>query len=469
MNRKQLLAALKAEGFTGDEKSPVETVQAFFAEKFPGGAIDEKTNEPIDVAKAWATFPPRRLSTPTEPDPATIDKAADVARTVKAAPAVHDGKSHSWARKMYEAKIKTGEAKIKDADLAEIVGAGCRSMQHTAAGLGVYRQADNDAAILANAGLEVAKTADGIALVAKAGSTAVNSLGGALVNTQFYDVLMWLTEQYGVSRTLARVVSMTSDIWKGKRKTAIPSFGFLQQGNSFTAQDVTYDNYSVVAEKAGAYVLTNSELEDDAAISVADDLGSSFAEGAAKKMDECYFLGDGTSTYGNMVGLISALPAGAYMNAAGGTWDSITEANVTQLMQVQNVNMARCRFVCSRQFDFVVLNRLRAAKGGTTSEMFSGGRGLASRDAQSFYMGFPVYHAQAMPSVSAATSTVLYFGETDAISTIGDRRTLTVKRSDATALQTDQIATLATVRFGVTVQGDGRGSTVGPVAALKTT
>lgn len=470
MNRKQLLAALKAEGFEGGENATLEAVQKFVAEKFPGG-IEDDTGKPIDVEAAFKALPPRRLSAPKTEDEPT-GKDASVKATAKiGAPAVH----LNFARKNYEAKIKAGRAKFADADTAELMGAGLRSMTMAAVGFEGYKQADNDRSILGNAGIEVVKTADGITIGQKAGSTAVNSLGGALVNTEFYDQLMWLSELYGVSRVLARVVPMRSDTTVLKRKTAIPSFNAISQGASNTAQDTTYDNYRVTAEKFAAYVLTNSELEDDAAVSIADDLGQSFAEGVAKRMDECYFIGDGSSTYNGFTGLSGALPSSAYISASGNSWSAIAIGDVDKLPgAIQNANMARCAFACPRQFDFQVLNPFRYARGGTQAVQFSRGEGLASANPpalrpQSYYLGFPVYHVQVMPSVSASATTFLYFGEFDAASTIGDRRTLTVKRSDATALQTDQIATLATARFGVTIQGDGRGSTYGPIVALKTT
>lgn len=468
-NRKQLLAALKAEGFTGDAKSAFADVEKFIAEKFDGKVADADGNE-IDAKAAWDTVPPRRLSIPADQvEEKSEDKAVAVNKTV----AVHTSGT-SFARKAYEAKIKAGKAKFNDADTAEIVGAGLRLMTYTSVGHKGYAQAANDQAILDNAGLTMAMTADGLTLTTKAGSSDVNTLGGALVAPEFSNTLLWLSEMYGVSRSLGRVVNMRSDIWTGPRKTAIPTATFVGQGVSSTAQDVNYDNYSVIAKKAAIYVLTNSELEEDAAISIAEDLGQSFSEAFNKKLDECYFLGDGTTTYGGMLGLANGLPSGAEFSASGATWASITEADVNQLFQVQNIDIARGVFVCSRQFDMVVLNRLRAAKGGTTSVMFSGGQGLAGPGGnplgpKSYYLGFPVYHAQVLPSVSAGTSKVLYFGDFASASTIGLRRDLTVKRSDSTALQTDQIATLATSRFGVNIQGDGRGSTVGPVALLKTT
>jgi HK97 family phage major capsid protein len=85
------------------------------------------------------------------------------------------------------------------------------------------------------------------------------------------------------------------------------------------------------------------------------------------------------------------------------------------------------------------------------------------------FMGYPVQFAQVMPIASASASRVCYFGDFMGGSMIGDRQDLTIATSDQFLFSTNSVAVRGIARFNVNIHGDGRGSTVGPIAALVTT
>ena len=51
----------------------------------------------------------------------------------------------------------------------------------------------------------------------------------------------------------------------------------------------------------------SNELNEDAVLNIGDDLAGEIAYAFALKEDQCGFLGDGTSTYGGIVGVTTAL------------------------------------------------------------------------------------------------------------------------------------------------------------------
>lgn len=468
MNRKQLLDALHKQGMAA---TVVDLAGAKAWIEANGFDLVDKSNKSVDIDAVWA----RKASMTVEDEPkaevktapvvedkaatATAEQSLKAARKVEAAlvqdegrkaPAIGNSK-HALARKNYELAIKAGKSVYKDVDEAERAGAYFRSLFAAIKGWN-YAERENDLAILGKASTELNNTS-----------------AGFLVESQYSADVLWLTETYGMARQTANVQKFSgTDNWRRPRKTGILGMNHLAEGGSITAADNTYDLISLTPRKVGALMLVSNELLDDAAVSVADEFTKAVAEAQAYREDQDYFLGDGTATYGGHVGLATGLPSGAYLASTSNTWAATTLADVMQLpASVENVNPARCEWRCSRQYFFSVLKRLALAAGGTTAEEMLSKKGL--RDGADFmFLGDPGRFVQIMPRATAVSTSHLYYGDFVGGSMLGIHTELRIKTSSEYAFNTDQEAFRAISRIAVNIHGDGRATTVGPIAALKT-
>lgn len=452
LTRKTLLDTLRANCFKAE--ATIENVKSFVAGLAADGIdLNDEDGNPINVDAAWNAKSVLTLRGTEALDAVTKSVVADA----KGRNSPHAGGTDANAgggnvpqkftvgnakRKAYERKINEGRAVFADVDQAEGFAAWAR--QTIAGGKG-YSQAANDIEILRKSQVEFNQ-----------------QLGGALVPQEFAPQLIWLTEQYGAAKRLANVVPMSAESKAYPRKTGIAAMSPIAETGTISVSDNSYGNVTLTAKKYGVLFKVSNELFNDAAISVTDDIASSIAEAEAIAIDQAYFLGNGSATYANQMGLASALPTAAYITAAA--WASITKDHFASLMgAVENVNAARLGFACSRQFFVQVMMRLDKAS-SQFKEISTGNLGGGT------FMGYPVQFVQVMPTVSAASATHFpcYFGDFVGGSMIGDRQMLSVASSDSFYFDSDSIAVRGTSRFDVNIHGDGRGSTYGPICGFKT-
>lgn len=446
LTRKTLLDIIRANGFKADPT--LDNVKAFIATLAAEG-IDSKdeNGNPIDVDAAWNAKSVLKISGTPDLDAVTKSTihAAKGSTSPHADGAVEDRSPKRFniggaQRKAYQSKIKAGTAVFDDADYAEAAGAWIRQ---AIAGHHSYGQKASDVEICKKAQVEFN-----------------NQLGGALVPQEFAPQLIWLTEQYGVAKKIANVVPMSSDSKAYPRKTGIVAMTPIGEGATIAVSDNSYGNVTLNAKKYGVLFNASRELFEDSAINIADDLFRSIAEAEAIAVDQAYFLGDGSATYANQVGLASAITGSALGTATA--WGSMTINNFTDAIgAVQNVNPSRLAFVCSRQFFAQVMLRLQNAT-NQFRELTTGMAGMSAT-----FMGYPVYFSQVMPVATGTANRACYFGDFVGATMIGDRRMLEIATSDQFYFNTDSIAVRGTARFNVNIHGDGRGSTVGPIFCIR--
>jgi HK97 family phage major capsid protein len=451
LSRKSVIAAAKQSGYTGDVKDSV-AVKSHIQSSIDAGdsfniAGEILTTDNFDAA--WANVQTITVSTVKPVEESVVSKGRNPNASI-VSDEDEGGKPARFtignsARKSYSRLVSAGRAVFNDADEAEMFGAFARKC------------------IMGN--FEYAQARADNEIVKKAQTEGLNTGGGATVPIEFMNSLIWLTEQYGVTRRLASVWKMTRDTIIVPRKTSIPTMTYTAEAAAITAADAAYDNVQLVARKGTILTQISNELLQDSAINIADDTARSIAEAMAIGEDSAYFLGDGTSTYGNQTGLTAALPSGAYINASGAAWSNVTAADIFGIMgSVQNINAGRLAFACSRQFFVQVMMKLDNAT-SQFRELINGNLAIGSAS----WKGYPVYFSQVMPTASASAQRCLYFGDFQGASCIGDRQQLSIATSEHRYFDQDMIAVRGTTRFHVNVHGDGRASTFGPITALVTT
>lgn len=466
--RKKFLAAMKAAGYTGADDAA--SVKSWLAEN-PGIAFfDSETNKDIDVDAVFAkktvyvaadagedvqVVEAPAKSEPMADDEEPVAAPAKSARSGRAAISGVNAKSvlqspegytRMMARKRYAAKVATGQAYMPDADYAEGFGAWLR--YHSAPG--DYSQKAWDAEV-----------------IGKTGTTTNNAAIGALIPEEYSAIVIDVAERFGVALRVANLVKMGRDVWTAPRSTAYMTLTHTTEGSASTAADPAYDNVTLTAKTARGLSKISNEALEDAAVNVADEYARQYSIAYARRIDQDYIIGDGTSTYGGHSGLASALPSGAYI-AAAGAWTAHTDANITSLIgSVENVGDNNgLAFICSRQYYTQVLQRLAQAKGGVTAtEIVAGVSAAKGPDAR--YQGWPVYFAQVAPTVTASSAKSVYFGDFRAASMIGQRGEFRIRTSEDRYFDENNFGIMAICRFAVNVHGDGRASTFGPITCLQ--
>lgn len=306
----------------------------------------------------------------------------------------------------------------------------------------------------------------GVETLAMSGDS--NPKGGVLVPDQYEASLIKLREEYGVARRICYVTAMGSDMLLKPRRTSGLTAYAVGENDEVTASDAAYDTIQLTARKWGCLSKHSSELDEDAVISIADELIDEAAYAFASAEDGCLVLGDGTSTYHGINGLNNAIAAGSRVTAATGNTAFSTldltdfEGMVGKLPEYPGIDPV---WLISKVGYWASMARLIDAAGGNTSAELQ--RGPNGRE----FLGYPVRVSQKMNSTTTSqtsTNGLAYLGDFRMGVTFGDRRGVRVKISSDRYLEFDQIGILSTERMDINIHGRGDASNAGPIIQLST-
>ena len=309
--------------------------------------------------------------------------------------------------------------------------------------------------------------ADHDVLVTKGHIEGSNTAGGFLVPDEFENSLINLRDQYGVFRANARIVPMSSDVKRMPRRTGTVTAFFVGEAAAGTQSQQAFDSVNLVAKKLMVLTKISSELNEDNVVALGDDLANEIAYGFAKKEDECGFDGDGTSTYGGIVGLKNAI-------GAGGTQD--TSPAVTTLATLTLSDLRRVVgklatwadgpntkwFMKRSVWNNAFLRLAEGANGNMLGDIQEGPGSLQ-------FMGYPVVLTEAYTVSESDNGTYAFFGDLSLAAYLGDRRSTTVEFSNAAlnAFEQDELVVRGTERFDINVANVGDASVAG--AMIKAT
>lgn len=294
-----------------------------------------------------------------------------------------------------------------------------------------------------------------------------NSLGGFLVPNEMERAIINLREERGVARRNVRVIPMGSDSMSIPRRTGGVTAYFVGENTEITASDPTWDDINLSAKKLGALVKMSSEISEDAVISLADYVVTEIAYAFADKEDQCTFNGDGTSTYGGMTGIKSALAAGSKVTAVTGntSFDTLDLADFHSMVaKLPLYAQMNAKWYISKAGWAASMERLMAAGGGNTI-------GTIAAGAPPKFLGYDVVFVQVMNStLGAQTSTdgLVYLGDLSQGVTMGSRRGVSLRTSEDRYFELDQIGIKGTERFDVVVHEKGTASVAGSIIGLST-
>jgi HK97 family phage major capsid protein len=275
-----------------------------------------------------------------------------------------------------------------------------------------------------------------------------------------------LRETYGMFRANARVIPMSSDHTLIPRRASGVTAYFVGETDSITESEKAWNQVELTAKKLGALTRMSTDLSEDAIINIADDLADEMAWAFAKKEDECGLDGDGTTTYGGMVGIRTKFVDGNHTAGQdAGTspytaWSHGTLADeiVTLMSLLPTYALPRAKFYIHPAGKAALFDAIALAAGGNTTREIAGG-------AEPMFAGYPVVISSAMPSAPTNGTVAFLFGDLTLSTTFGDRRGITIKVSNDRYLEYDQIGIQATERFCIVTHDIGDTSDAGPVVA----
>lgn len=294
-----------------------------------------------------------------------------------------------------------------------------------------------------------------------------NELGGALVPPEFDPILIRLIERFGVFRQFTRVTPMASETKSQPRRTGGVTAFWVGEGKQITASDPRFDNVNLVAKKLAALTVMSSEITEDSAINIADELAFEIGHAMALSEDQAGFLGDATSAFGGITGIVPKLRgldaaivniAGLFQSAATGFALSyafaLSDFNNTVALLPQYADTQAAGWFCHRSFFFGVMQRLELASGGVPALEIAQG----DRRARPLFLGYPVNFTQVMPRISAVNQIPVVLGDLAMGSMMGDRRVRTLFTDPFSLSNFDQIQVRGTERIDINVFDVGNAS-----------
>lgn len=302
--------------------------------------------------------------------------------------------------------------------------------------------------------------------VTKAQGEGVDSAGGFLVPEELMANIIVLREQFGVFRRECQVVPMGSDTLNWPRRVGGLTAYFTGENQSATESQAAWDNINLTAKKVAVLTRMSNEIAEDAVVSVADWLVGEIAYAFALKEDDTGFNGDGTSSYGGIRGITTLFAdgnhtAGQYQ-VSSATLTSLVLKDFTGVMGVlPQYALPGAKWYMSQQMFYTSVATVSAGAGGNRLD-------ILTDPVKPRFLGFPVVFAQKLPIATPGSGKAMFlFGDLSKASALGERRGVTIRRSDHRYFENDQIGLLGTERFDINNHDLGDNSAAGPLVAAK--
>jgi len=415
-----------------------------------------------DAAKGWATSTElRQAIDEVIAKKFAEDEALKSIKTIQTA-IDENKKATDLIATQINTLLKTRFAAIKDAD-GHYNGAWGSVMQ--AKNFGLFLMGDvvgNPAAkkLLDESGVERAKAITGSEYA---------------IPAEFIPRLIDMLGTYGVYRADAFKWPMASDSSSCPKQTGDPTVYCPGAGVAPTAGSLTLGNVGLTAKKWITFIAIPRETVEDMAIAVGEIVGRSIARAFAHQEDLCGFIGDGTSTYFNELGIdktilaVHATPAsipGLRIQATAGTWAAIVIDDILALPGLITDDAddgVNCKWYGNKNFYHTVILKLALALGGTSAQeaIYTG---YTQRPQ---FMGRDFRYTRVMPKVKAAADHIpLILGNLQKGSILGDRRSFELAQDSSVYFTSDQIAIRGTSRVTMNNHGVGDTSEAGALVAL---
>jgi HK97 family phage major capsid protein len=294
-----------------------------------------------------------------------------------------------------------------------------------------------------------------------------DATGGLFVPEETSSYIIDLKETYGVFRRNARVEPMGSETIRIFRTNDDITAYWGSEATNYTASDMTFGSVVLTAKKLTALAVISEELNMNATVNLGQRFADSVARQFAKKEDEAGFNGDGTSSYGGILGLAKKFQS--VLEAGGGTWTTdadkaklggaqvisgnlFSEATLSDFITGASKLPTYARPNAKWYFNKTAFSasgeRLALGAGGVTAAEIAGSFGMR-------FLGFPVEIVDVMPSTDANSQVFGYFGNLAQAASMGDRMSTSIKTDTSLGFQNDTIYVKAAEYVDIAVHDVG--------------
>ena len=306
----------------------------------------------------------------------------------------------------------------------------------------------------------------------------VQSLGGALVFQDFSNTIIRLVEKFGVAMNLAQRVTMSSDtLLVPKRLTGVTGY-WIGENTTITTSDPTATMVQLVAKKLAIATKVSNELLADNAISVADWLAQEYATEMAARVDDAFFNGTGTSSYGGIRGLVQiddgTHTASVSSAASGNTTVASLDIDdyLAALAKLPRYAIGTSAWYMHPSVYHNSVQRMMLSNGtvGSANVGALAGGNTAANLAQgtpNTFLGLPVVWVLKMDATPTTGEIAAYVGDLSLSSIMATKNDMQIASSTDRYFEADQTAFRAVQRLDINHHSLGDTSDAGPVVALK--
>lgn len=294
--------------------------------------------------------------------------------------------------------------------------------------------------------------------------------GGATVPDSVSDTMIENVEEYGVIRRLCAeggsLFPMKSDSLQIPRRLTGYSGFWTSDGVPTTESEASFDAPMLVSREYSVMSRIPIALAEDSVVNLGDFVARDMAREIAHNEDDCCINGDGTSTYGGIVGIRHALTGQSLVDAITGD-DQFSELTVEDLRKM----VRRCAqyaglrpvWLASHGGGWIdTFQRLASAQNGATSGDLLAGLPKT-------FLGYPVVTTDLMPNEDSAydEEVMIVFGDIARACAFGARSDFTLRVSDQRFFEYREIGFLASSRFDFVVHDRGDDSNAGCLIGLR--
>ena len=282
-----------------------------------------------------------------------------------------------------------------------------------------------------------------------------NTAGGYTVPDEMSNYIIRIVEDYSVFAREAFVQNMSRDVMNIPRRTAGLTVYNTAENTAPTASTMAFDMVQLTANKAGVLTSYSSELAEDSAIDIAEQVGLEIGQAMGQKIDTCGFLGDGTNGNFGITGLVTKIealdntywcqqrlvPINSFAEITAASLGKVSGAVMGSVKQAGN-----CKYFISPQGFDAGIGAVLAGLGGVTMTEGSNARPMR-------YNGYDVVQAAVLREESSGSITddqvMLLFGDLRKSSTMGLRRELQIASSREFYFSQDAVAVTGFMRFDI--------------------
>ena len=236
----------------------------------------------------------------------------------------------------------------------------------------------------------------------------VDADGGYLVPDEYDSRLITKLTEENVIRRLGHRLSTSGD-HKINIAASTPAAAWIEEGESLTFGDATFDQIILDAHKLHVAVKVTEELLYDSMFDIENDLFDAFGKALANAEEDAFINGDGN---GKPLGILAA---------AGGAQTGVTTASSTAITADEVINLVYSLKRPYRKNAVFIMNdqtiaAIRKLKDGNGMYMWQPALTAGEPDR---LLGYPVHTSQFMPTIAAGAKTIA-FGDFSYYN-IGDR------------------------------------------------